>query len=410
MKILMVNKFLYSRGGAETYVLKLGAFLRSKGHEVQYFGMAYEENCVGNAVGEYTSNMDFHGGRMLAKLTYPIRTIYSQEARRKIRRVLDSLQPDVVHINNFNYQLTPSIILEIVKWRKATGRDCRIVYTAHDANLVCPNHMLRNPNTHENCEKCIGGCYLNCIKARCIHGSVAKSCVGAMEGYFWKTLGVYRYFDRVVCCSHFIKGILDTDPLLAGKTLALHNFIDRVSWRETAKKDYALYFGRYAEEKGIDILVEVCRELPDIPFVFAGAGPLEARLQGVKNIHNVGFQAGEALEKLIREARFSVCPSQWYENCPFSVMESLMYGTPVIGANTGGIPELIQEGKTGELFEPTDKNALRAKIISFWRDTEKTAAYSNHCRDIDFDDIDTYYRRLMEIYVKDEPLSTPEAI
>ena len=115
--------------------------------------------------------------------------------------------------------------------------------------------------------------------------------------------------------------------------------------------DYALYFGRFSEEKGIGTLIKVCRELPDVQFIFAGTGPLEETVSGVKNIKNVGFQKGEALEKLIREARFSIYPSEWYENCPFSVMESQMYGTPVLGADIGGIPELIQVGKTGELFE-----------------------------------------------------------
>ena len=110
-------------------------------------------------------------------------------------------------------------------------------------------------------------------------------------------------------------------------------------------------FGRFSEEKGIGTLIDVCKSLPDVPFIFAGTGPLEDQIEGIPNIKNVGFQTGEDLEKLIREARFSIYPSEWYENCPFSVMESQMYGTPVLGANIGGIPELIQEGKTGELFE-----------------------------------------------------------
>ena len=110
------------------------------GNEVQYFGMEHEGRCVGNRVGAYTGEMDFHSGSRLRKLTYPVRTIYSGEARKKIRLVLDDFQPDVCHLNNFTYQITPSVILEIVKWRREAGRECRIIYTAHDYNLVCPNH------------------------------------------------------------------------------------------------------------------------------------------------------------------------------------------------------------------------------------------------------------------------------
>ena len=118
-------------------------------------------------------------------------------------------------------------------------------------------------------------------------------------------------------------GKMDSNPLFATKTVAMHNFIDKVEWKETPKKDYVLYFGRFSEEKGIGTLIKVCKELPDVQFIFAGTGPLEETVNGIKNIKNVGFQKGEALEKLIREARFSIYPSEWYENCPFSVMESL---------------------------------------------------------------------------------------
>ena len=215
MRVLMINKFLYPNGGSETYIFKLGAFLQEQGHEVQYFGMEHKDRCVGNRVNAYTDNMDFHGGGGLSKILYPIKTIYSREARRKIRLVLEDFKPDVCHINNFNYQLTPSILLEIVKWRKDSGRKCRIVFTAHDYQLICPNHMLNNPITHQNCEKCLGGHFSNCVRGRCIHGSTAKSAVGAMESFFWNRYGVYRNIDAVICCSRFLKDKMDSNPVFA---------------------------------------------------------------------------------------------------------------------------------------------------------------------------------------------------
>lgn len=394
----MINKFLYPNGGSETYIFKLGEYLEKQGHEVQFFGMEHEGRCVENRVNAYTSDMDFHGGSKLAKVIYPVKTIYSLEARKKIRKVLDDFEPDVCHINNFNYQLTPSIILEIHKWSKQTGKKCRIIFTAHDYQLVCPNHMCNNPNTHENCEKCLGGHFLNCTKGKCIHGSIAKSAVGTLEAEFWKVNGAYKYIDAMICCSEFMKTKLDTNSLFAKKTIALHNFIDKVEWKDTEKKDYVLYFGRFSEEKGIGTLLKVCKELPNIQFVFAGTGPLEDTVNGISNIKNVGFQTGEALETLIREARYSIYPSEWYENCPFSVMESQMYGTPVLGANIGGIPELIQNGKTGELFESTNAKDLKEKIEKLWEDKPLTDSYSKNCQDISFDTIEEYYKKLMKIY------------
>lgn len=398
MRILMINKFLYPNGGSETYIFKLGDYLKSQGHEVQYFGMEHEGRCVGNAVNAYTSDMDFHGGSKLSKLTYPMKTIYSSEARKKLRMVLDDFQPDVCHLNNFNYQLTPSMILEIVKWRKATGKQCKIVFTAHDYQLICPNHMLNNPITHQNCEKCLGGHFINCMKGKCIHGSTAKSIIGTMEAEFWKLNGAYQYIDTMICCSEFMKSKMDSNPLFAKKTVAMHNFIDKVEWKDVQKKDYVLYFGRFSEEKGIGTLIKVCKELPDVQFIFAGTGPLEESIKGVSNIKNIGFQKGAALEKLIREARFSIYPSEWYENCPFSVMESQMYGTPVLGANIGGIPELIEVGKTGELFESGNATELKSKIQKLWNDRERTDQYSQNCKDISFNDVEEYTKKLMQIY------------
>ena len=397
MKILMINKFLHPNGGSETYIFRLGDSLTARGHEVQYFGMEHEGRCVGNRVNAYTSDMDFHGGSKLAKLTYPIKTIYSSEARKKLRLVLADFQPDVCHLNNFNYQLTPSILLEIAKWKKE-GHPCRVVYTAHDLQLVCPNHMCNNPNTGENCEKCLGGHFENCALGRCIHGSLAKSAIGTLEAMLWNGCGVYKNIDVMICCSEFLKRKMDSNPLFAKKTLALHNFVNKAEKQETEKQNYVLYFGRFSREKGIDTLIQVCKELPEIPFVFAGTGPLEEELAGVPNIQNVGFQRGQALETLIRQARFSVYPSQWYENCPFSVMESQLYGTPVLGADIGGIPELLEEGKTGELFESGNAAQLKEKIKMLWENRELTARYSENCAHIRFDDVDTYTEKLLKLY------------
>ena len=397
MKILMVNKFLYPNGGSETYIFKLGDYLKTHGHEVQYFGMEHEGRVVGNNVEAYTSNMDFHGGSKLEKLLYPIKTIYSSEARKKIRLVLEDFKPDVCHLNNFNYQLTPSIILEIRKWEKESGHKCKIIYTAHDYQLVCPNHMCNNPNTGANCEKCLGGHFLNCVKGKCIHGSTAKSAVGFAEAMFWKLAGTYKEIDKIICCSEFMKTKLDTNPVLAAKTVAIHNFVEPVEKKETEKKDYVLYFGRFSAEKGIETLVSAAKELPEINFIFAGSGPLENIIEGVPNIKNVGFKRGEELENLIREANFTVYPSEWYENCPFSVMESQMYGTPVLGANIGGIPELIKVGETGELFESGNKEQLKEKIAKLWNNKEVLEKYSENCKKVEFDTIEEYVEKIFAV-------------
>lgn len=394
MKILLINKFLYPNGGSETYIFKLGQQLMDIGHEVQYFGMEHQGRVVGNRVEAYTTDMDFHGGSKLAKLIYPIKTIYSSEARKKLRLVLEDFQPDVCHLNNFNYQLTPSIILEIRKWSKT----CRIVYTAHDYQLVCPNHMCRTVTSNENCEKCLGGHFINCAKHKCIHNSRLKSAIGTMEATFWKLKGVYKHLDTVICCSRFMKTKLDTYPVLAGKTVAMHNFMEPVEAKAVTKQAYVLYFGRFSQEKGISTLIKVAKELPDVQFIFAGSGPLENQVNSVANIKNVGFQSGEALKKLVREAQFTVYPSEWYENCPFSVMESQVYGTPVLGAQIGGIPELIEPGKTGLLFESGNAADLKRKIEMMWNAPEMLKEMSENCTPDRFTSLERYTQELMKYY------------
>ena len=252
MKVLMINKFLHPNGGSETYIFKIGEWLIQNGHEVQYFGMEHEGRCVGNRVNAYTSDMDFHGGNILSKVTYPIKTIYSVEARKKIRMVLEDFKPDVCHINNFNYQLTPSIIVEIIKWRTEEKKECKIVYTAHDSQLVCPMHLMQNPITKKPCTKCLGGNYCNCIRGKCIHGSFAMSVIGAMEATYWNNRNIYRYFDAVISPSIFLAEKLSTNLALKEKMIILRNFIDVTGKSYNSdKKNYILDFGRYSAEKGI---------------------------------------------------------------------------------------------------------------------------------------------------------------
>lgn len=399
MKILMINKFLYPNGGSETYVFSLGEYLKNVGHQVEFFGMEHNGRIVGNSANSYTSDMDFHGGSIISKLSYPIKTVYSLEARKKIRAVLENFEPEVCHINNFNFQLTPSIILEIVKWRKASGRKCKIVYTAHDGQLVCPNHLMQNPITGERCQKCFGGYFKNCVKNKCIHSSLTKSLIGAIEGYYWNWRGVYSNIDTIIAPSRFMAECLSTNPILKGKIQVINNFVKCSNeLNKETKEDFVLYCGRYSIEKGIKTLLRTIDSLPNIKFVFAGDGPLKNEINKRANAEDKGFLQYNELMELVSKARFSIMPSECFENYPFSVIESIVNGTPVIGANIGGIPELIDEGKTGELFESSNAQELADKISRLFADKERLSKYTINCQNAPFVSIKQYYDKLTEIY------------
>ena len=393
MKILMVNKFLYPKGGAETYVIELGALLKQHGHQVQYFGLANDKNTQGNAAGVLVSDIDFSTG-ILRNLHAPLRIIYSREARRKIRMVLEDFQPDVVHLNNIQFHLTPSVILEVHKYRMETGRSVKIVYTAHDYQLVCPSHGLLDASARI-CEQCLDGRYWHCFQKKCLKNSRAKSLLATLDAYFWKYTPAYSYLDTIICCSAFLKSKLDTQLRFRKKTVVLRNFAQVPKPKPVEKAGYVLEFGHLSRDKGTLTLLEAARNMPETTFHFAGFGPAVEEIRKLPNCEYLGFLTGETLETEIRRAAVTICPSLWYENCPFSVIESQTYGTPVLGSRIGGIPELITEGKTGELFTPGDARDLEVKLRTILSDPEQ---YSRNCGQTPPETPESYYQTLMKIY------------
>ena len=396
MKILMVNKFLYPKGGAETYVLKLGDILGQNGHEVQYFGLDNPKNTVGNRGNALVTDIDFSAG-IRKNLTAPLRIIYCAEARRKIRTVLDNFTPDVVHLNNIQYHLTPSVILEVEKYRRETGKPVKLVYTAHDYQLICPSHGLFDADIRI-CEKCLGGNYTHCLRTKCLKNSAAKSLLGMLDAYCWKWSKAYSYIDTIICCSRFLKGKLDTQERFRNKTVALHNFVDTVEQKNVEKENYVLEFGHLSRDKGTLTVLEVARRMPWQKFVFAGYGAAESEIRKVPNAQYVGFKTGEELEMLIRKASATILPSEIYENCPFTAIESQMYGTPVIGTRMGGIPELVEEGFTGELFEAGNADQLEEKLKKLLDNPRILEEYRENCLKKEFETPETYYKKLMAIY------------
>ncbi|MBQ4104841.1 MAG: glycosyltransferase [Clostridia bacterium] len=396
MKILLVNKFLYQKGGAETYVFKLGEALTQGGHQVEYFGLEHEDNIVGNSAGSYVSHMDFGDG-IGKNLSAPFRIIYSREARKKIRKVLNDFQPDIVHLNNIQFHLTPSIIIETEKYRKKTGRKVRIIYTAHDYQLICPSHGLFDADIRI-CEKCLGGNYTHCLRTKCVKNSRAKSFLGMMDAYVWKHSKAYSYIDSIICPSEFLKKKLDTQNRFRDKTIALHNFIEPKVPDNVKKGDYVLEFGHLSRDKGTNTLLKAAEKMPDTRFVFAGYGKAVEDMESVPNAEYVGFKTGQELKELIQNARCSVYPSEWYENCPFSVIESQMYMTPVIASRMGGIPEIMEENKTGLLFEAGNADDLEQKLRYLLESPGVLEEFTENCRHITFETPETYYKKLMQIY------------
>lgn len=375
MKILMVNKFLYPRGGCETYMLKLSEELKRQGHEIEFFGMYDEKNTVGNSENLYTTNMDFHSTG-IARFFYPFKIIYSFEAFKKIGKVLDSFKPDIVHMNNINFQLTPSIIYAIKK------RNIPLVQTVHDYQMICPNHLLYSLEEAKPCERCINGSKFNCFKYSCIHSSKVKSLIGTIEAKLYSLLKTYKKVDLFVCPSKFLaEKLLSADSLYKGKTFMVHNFIEKKPMPEKTESiaPYVAFASRLSVEKGVDILSEAAKLLPDISFIVAGNGPDDECLKNIPNITMKGFLTGDELTSLIANAKVMILPSVWYENCPLNILETHSFGVPVITMNSGGMAELVEDGKTGLLVNEPTPEAVAQAIKKCFTDDEFYSVLKQNC-------------------------------
>lgn len=387
----MVNKYLYVVGGAEKYMFSLGDELKKQGHEVQYFGISSPKNIAGN---DWNITAKCYENSLVQKINLHS-MVYSKSAKKSMDRLLDLYKPDIVHLNNINYQLTPSIIYS------AKERNIPVVWTLHDCQLVCPSHRMYLEKQSKICTACFDGDFSNCIKNKCIGNSYIKSMIGCAESkrYHYKD----HIYDYVSCFISPSKALADLVSPFIGKekTLVMVNFVETNHFNINRKRgDYLLYFGRLIREKGILLLLKALP--PNIKLIIAGSGPLEKNIFDAmkenKNITFVGFKTGRELVELISNAMCTVYPSEWFENCPLSVIESFQCGTPVIGADIGGIPELIEDGKNGLLFKHGDSLDLASKINLFWNEHQKRRKMFDELEKYRFSPVSEYSNSIYKIY------------
>ncbi len=366
MKILSINKFFWPKGGSEAVFLGERALLEGHGHNVIPFSMKGERNLESPYSRFFIENVDYSGGGGIkAKLDAAGKIIFSLEARRKMASLLSEERPDVAHFHIFQHQISPSVFGPL----RAKG--VPLVLTLHDLKPLCPNYQMYVGG--RICEECKGRRFYRCVANRCTKGSLAMSAVNMVEMYLHYALGYYQQVDKYIAVSRFYRDKMLEYGFGADQVVHLPNFIDSDAFEVSQRDDgYALYFGRLSQEKGLDTLVEAAALVDDIPLVLVGTGPLEEQLKkevaakGLSHVRFAGFQTGQALRELVAGASFTVLPSRWYENCPMSVLESFAQGKPVIGADIGGIPELISEERDGLTFESGNAEALAQAMTRMW--------------------------------------------
>ena len=397
MRILLVNKFHYLRGGSEKYYFELAQLLKSKGHTVGFFSMKHEENITTGDAEYFVEEIDLNTGSKLKALD----VIYSQENKRLMAKALEEFKPDIVHINNFQRQLSASIIDAIKE------KNIPIVMTVHDLNPICPaSIMLYNG---EVCDDCITKGYAQCIKKKCVKGSTLKSTLGVMEKKYYDIHKVFRKIDCIISPSEFNKNQLVNGKLKYNEIVTLHNFVNESERNEYVLGDYAFYLGRLSKEKGILNLIEAIGDIPDAKLLIAGDGPERERIEAYISEHKLdgritllGYQNQDSIHKYITNSRFVVIPSICNENCPYSVLEAMEIGKPIVASRMGGIPELIADGENGYLYKADDINELKEKLTLLLNDDEKVNSFAQKSRELyeSYYSPDSYYNELIKIYNK----------
>lgn len=386
MKILLSNKFYYRRGGDCIYMLNLEQLLKRHGHEVAVFAMDYPENLTTSWSKYFPENM--------SKLMAFTRPFGSKEVKTKFNRLLNDFTPDVVHLNNIHTQLSP-VMAEL-----AHTRGIKVVWTLHDYKLLCSRYdCLRNGNL---CELCFNGDKSYCKTYKCIKGLMLASLIGFREAVIWNRQRLEACTDVFVCPSRFMAEKMSQGGFDIKKLVTLCNFIDveKCIKDEYNKDDFYCYVGRLSHEKGVNTLIEAAKKLP-YKLMVIGGGPLSDELKvKVKDLKSkiefVGYKQWDEIKILLGKARFMVIPSEWYENNPLSVIEAQCLGVPVLGANIGGIPELIDNGVTGMTFESRDVDNLAKMIEEMWKhafDYKKIAQISQARYNSE-----SYYQNIMKIY------------
>ncbi|MGI6776615.1 MAG: glycosyltransferase [Acetivibrionales bacterium] len=405
MRVLLINKYFFVKGGSETYFFGLRELLHKNGHELIEISMKDKRNIYSSYSDYFVENIDYSDKSCFKKLVNGLKAIYSREAYKKLLKLIKVSQPDIAHVNLFCHQLTPSIFHALKK------SNIPVVYTSHDYKIICPNYKLFTKGSV--CQKCLPGKYYNCVLNKCHKNSLMGSIIVTIETYLHQLLNSYNLPDYIICPSRFMYKLFVKSGIKEEKIIRLHNFLSESIYKEKdryaglERENTILYIGRLSEEKGLYCLLDAKKNLSaDVKLKIIGTGPEQQRLREkvrndcIQNVEFLGFMSGDNLYKEMACSKCTVIPSVCYEIFGLAVIESFAFGTPVIGSRIGGIPELIQEGINGYLFEANNSDELCGKIrLLLSLSSRDYSDMANNCRrSAESYSPERFYNALLDIY------------
>jgi glycosyltransferase involved in cell wall biosynthesis len=392
MQIILCNKYFFLNGGTERYFSHLIQQLTLMGHapipfSVKYansWDSPYKKYFLDPPSAPYQAHLEDIRLTPTNWIRLLDRSIYSFEAKKVLSALLmDTGGADVAYILNIYNYMSPSIIHTFKKHR------IPVILRVGDYNLLCANYLfLRNGKP---CTLCIRGAYCFGFLYRCVKNSFAASAVRVFSMFVHRLLGLYHLVDAFVVPSEFMKTKLIKGGFPEERIHLLRSPVDqKIKVESRGKKEYILYFGRISYEKGLDSLIRAYQHLsPPVNLVIMGRnydGEKE-RLQKLiqpGNEHRVqflDFMAGTELSNWVSQALFTIVPSRCYDNAPYTIYESFLHETPVVAARIGGIPEQIQDGANGRLFDPDSEVDLKEALHWMLSDRKRLVSMGQAGRD-----------------------------
>jgi glycosyltransferase involved in cell wall biosynthesis len=373
--LLLHNRYRWT-GGEERAVADIADLLRRRGQDVEVLERSSE------AVGR---------GRAAAGL------LAGGLDPTEIGAIVRRRGATVVHAHNIH---------PLLGWRAlAAAREAgaRIVLHLHNFRLFCAIGVAYRDGA--TCFRCHHRNTLPGLRLRC-RGSLPEAVVYA-AALSRQQSRLYEHVDRFVAVSDALAARLRDLGLPGSLTVALPNFMPNTALaRESraASGTFALAAGRLTEEKGFDTAIVAARDA-DVPLVVAGAGPDEERLRTLAagaDVRFAGWVAAGALSQLRGRAAVALAPSRWEEPCPYSVLEALAAGVPVLASDRGGLPELVG---ARSVLPANDHGAWTRALSDLWRSpalrTQRGEEAIVRARDRFGED--RYYDRLMGVYGADSP-------
>jgi glycosyltransferase involved in cell wall biosynthesis len=349
MKVLFVHNFYQQFGGEDSAAIAERNLLESNGDEVLCFTRHNDE------IKSYS---------FWEKAAFIPRTMYSHRTEREIRNAVGDFQPKVAFVHNVYPLISPSL------YHTLHSLKVPIVQVVHDFRPFCPNGWFYIDG--QICERCKFGNYLHAVKHRCYKDSYGLSALYSAVLAGNRMAGMTDKVAAYVCLTNFYKQKMLEVGLPENKIYVRPNFIDPAAFAPDRSApgsgEYALYLGRLSPEKGPLTVLRAFEDLPDVPLKIVGTGPLEAEMKqyirdkNLGHVEMVGFKSGADKWRMIKNALFAIIPSECYENFPMVSLEYFSGGKPIIASNLGGLPHIVEEGKTGLLYRPGDAADLVEKI------------------------------------------------